>query len=171
MGHLIFRMLIDVKPRKPSAIAQEIHQTKAFASPEDEAAVALLRTVDMLRADLERTLAPRGITPQQYNVLRILRGSHPEPLATLEIAERMIERAPGITRLLDRLEAARLVGRKRCGEDRRIVHCSITREGLALLAALDEPVHAVGNQRVARLSKSELANLLQLLDRIREEVS
>lgn len=157
--------------RKRSAIAQEIHQTKAFAGPEDEAAVALLRTVDMLRADLERTLAPRGITPQQYNVLRILRGSHPEPLATLEIAERMIERAPGITRLLDRLEAARLVRRERCGEDRRIVHCFITREGLALLAALDEPVHTVGHQRVGRLSKSELAKLLQLLDRIREEVS
>jgi hypothetical protein len=93
-------MLIDMS-RKPSAIAQEIRQTKAFDSPEDEAAVALLRTVDLLRADLERALAPRSITPQQYNVLRILRGSHPEPLATLEIADRMIERAPGITRLLD----------------------------------------------------------------------
>lgn len=163
-------MLIDMS-RKPSAIAQEIHQTKAFDSPEDEAAVALLRTVDLLRADLERALAPRSITPQQYNVLRILRGSHPEPLATLEIADRMIERAPGITRLLDRLEAARLVSRKRCGEDRRIVHCSITREGLAVLAALDEPVRAIGQKRVGRLSKSQLANLLQLLDRIREGVS
>jgi|KBSSwiStaDraftv2_1062776.scaffolds.fasta_scaffold47909_3 DNA-binding MarR family transcriptional regulator len=163
-------MLIDMS-RKPSAIAQEIRQTKAFDSPEDEAAVALLRTVDLLRADLERALAPRSITPQQYNVLRILRGSHPEPLATLEIADRMIERAPGITRLLDRLEAARLVSRKRCGEDRRIVHCSITREGLAVLAALDEPVREIGQKRVGRLSKSQLANLLQLLDRIREEVS
>jgi len=163
-------MLIDMS-RKPSAIAQEIQQTKAFDSPEDEAAVALLRTVDLLRADLERALAPRSITPQQYNVLRILRGSHPEPLATLEIADRMIERAPGITRLLDRLEAARLVSRKRCGEDRRIVHCSITREGLAVLAALDEPVREIGQKRVGRLSKSQLANLLQLLDRIRQGVS
>jgi len=163
-------MLIDMS-RKRSAIAQELHQTKAFDSPEDEAAVALLRTVDLLRADLERALAPRSITPQQYNVLRILRGSHPEPLATLEIADRMIERAPGITRLLDRLEAARLVSRKRCGEDRRVVHCSITREGLAVLAALDEPVREVGQKRVGRLSKSQLANLLQLLDRIREGVS
>jgi len=163
-------MLIDMS-RKTSAIAQELHQTKAFDSPEDEAAVALLRTVDLLRADLERALAPRSITPQQYNVLRILRGSHPEPLATLEIADRMIERAPGIPRLLDRLEAARLVSRKRCGEDRRVVHCSITREGLAVLAALDEPVREVGQKRVGRLSKSQLANLLQLLDRIREGVS
>ena len=156
-------------PRKPSAIARELHQTKGFVDREDEAAVALLRTVDVLRADLERALAPQSVTPQQYNVLRILRGSHPEPLPTLEIAERMIERAPGITRLLDRLEAARLVSRKRCGEDRRIVHCAITREGLATLAALDEPVREVGHQRVGRLSKSELAKLLQLLDRIREE--
>lgn len=155
-------------PRKPSAIAREIHQTKPFADREDEAAVALLRTVDVLRGDLERILAPQGITPQQYNVLRILRGSHPEPLPTLEIAERMIERAPGITRLLDRLESAGLVSRKRSGEDRRIVHCSITREGLATLTALDEPVHTLGHRRVSRLSKSELSKLLQLLDRIRE---
>ena len=100
-------MLVPMLPpklRKPSAIAREIRQTRAFADREDEAAVALLRTVDVLRADLERALAPQSITPQQYNVLRILRGSHPEPLPTLEIAERMIERAPGITRLIDRLD-------------------------------------------------------------------
>jgi DNA-binding MarR family transcriptional regulator len=83
----------------------------------------------------------------------------------------MIERAPGITRLLDRLEAAGLVGRKRCGEDRRIVHCSITRAGLATLAASDEPVRAVGRRRVGRLSKAELVKLVALLDRLREEVS
>jgi len=167
-------MLVPMLPpklRKPSAIAREIRQTRAFADREDEAAVALLRTVDVLRADLERALAPQSITPQQYNVLRILRGSHPEPLPTLEIAERMIERAPGITRLIDRLESAGLVARKRCPGDRRIVHCSITRAGLATLAALDEPVRAVGHRRVGRLSKSELSKLLQLLDRLREEGS
>src|ERR1041385_925266 len=98
-------MLAEMTPSTktvPSAIQREIKQGRRFAGPEEEAAVALLRTVDILRADIERALAASGITGQQFNVLRILRGSHPEPLPTLEIAERMIERAPGITRLLDR---------------------------------------------------------------------
>jgi DNA-binding MarR family transcriptional regulator len=164
--------VIDVSPpatRKPSAIQREIRQTKAFANPAEEAAVALFRTVDVIRADLERALAGHGITAQQYNVLRILRGSHPEPLPTLEIAERMIERSPGITRLLDRLEAAGLVTRSRCPEDRRVVHCAITRAGLATLAATDQPVRAVESGRTGRLSKAELSKLLEILDRLREE--
>ena len=158
-------------PRKPSAIQRELHQARAFASPDEEATVTLFRTVDVIRGEAERALAEHGITAQQYNVLRILRGSHPEPLATLEIAERMIERAPGITRLLDRLEAAGLVSRRRCGEDRRIVYISITRAGLATLAASDEPLRAVGRRRTGRLSRAELAKLVELLDRLREEAT
>jgi DNA-binding MarR family transcriptional regulator len=156
---------------KPSAIQREIKQEKAFAAADEEATVALLRTADVLRWDAERALAASGITGQQYNVLRILRGKHPEPMATLEIAERMIERAPGITRLIDRLEKAGLVNRARCQGDRRIVHCSITRAGLATLAAADGPVLKVARERVGRLSKSELAKLLRLLDRVRAEVT
>jgi DNA-binding MarR family transcriptional regulator len=154
--------------RARSAVQEEIQQRKPFSSPAEEAVVALVRTADLLRRALTHLVEPTGITLQQYNVLRILRGSHPEPLPTLEIAERMIERAPGITRLLDRLESAGLVSRKRSGEDRRIVHCSITRQGLATLTALDEPVRTLGHRRVSRLSKSEISKLLQLLDRIRE---
>lgn len=156
-------------PHEPSAIRRELRQTKPFPSPGQEAAVTLLRTADVIRADLERTLAPFGITPQQYNVLRILRGSHPARLPTLEIAERMIERAPGITRLLDRLEAAGHVGRERCREDRRRVLVSITRKGLATLAATDEPVNHIEGARLAHLPKADLARLVALLDRIREE--
>ena len=165
-------MVIDMRPpttRKPSAIERELKQRTPFPSVEQEATVALMRTVDVIRGELERALAPHGITAQQYNVLRILRGSHPEPLPTLEIAERMIERAPGITRLLDRLEAAGLVSRTRCGEDRRIVHCSITRAGLATLAATDDLVRSLDVGRAGRLSKAELAKLVELLDRMREE--
>jgi len=165
-------MLTTVTPpaaRKPSAIQRELRQTRPFATLDEEATVALFRTVDVIRGEAERTLAAHGITHQQYNVLRILRGSHPEPLPTLEIAERMIERAPGITRLLDRLEAAGLVSRQRCPGDRRIVHCSITRAGLASLAATDEPLRAVGRRRAGRLSKADLTKLVELLDRLREE--
>src|SRR5262245_5690941 len=156
--------------RKPSAIARAIRQTKGFAAPDEEATVALLRTVDVIRGDLERTLAANGITLQQFNVLRILRGRHPEPMPTLDIAERMIERAPGITRLLDRLEAAGLVSRKRSREDRRIVLCSITAAGLATLAQSDGRVRSIERGRVGRLSRAELAKLLELLDRLLEEL-
>src|SRR5437867_4356503 len=106
--------MLTVMRRNPSAIERELKQTRPFPSRRQEAAVALLRTADRLRHLLTRWLEPAGITAQQYNVLRILRGALPGPLPTLEIAERMIERTPGITRLLDRLEAKRLVGRERC---------------------------------------------------------
>jgi DNA-binding MarR family transcriptional regulator len=107
----------------------------------------------VIRADLERTLEPFGVTPQQYNVLRILRGSHPEPLPTLEIAGRMVERAPGITRLLDRLEAAGKISRARCREDRRRVLVSVTPAGLATLRSADGPVNEVEGARASRLAQ------------------
>jgi DNA-binding MarR family transcriptional regulator len=157
------------KTEKPSAIQRELRQTRPFPSAGQEAAVTLLRTADVIRQDLERTLEPFGITPQQYNVLRILRGSHPETLPTLEIAERMVERAPGITRLLDRLEAAGQVSRARCPEDRRRVLVSITRKGLATLADTDATVNGIEGARLAKLGATELARLVESLDRIREE--
>ena len=153
-----------------SALQRELKQKKRFVTQAEEAAVALLRTADVLRGDLERTLtASAGVTLQQDNVLRILRGSHPEPLPTLEIADRMIERAPGITRLLDRLEAAKLVRRERCREDRRRVLCHITPAGLATLARADEPVRATERRRAGRLAATELASLLDVLARLRED--
>jgi DNA-binding MarR family transcriptional regulator len=111
-------------------------------------------------------LLPYGLTPQQYNVLRILRGAGAAGLPTLEIAERMIQRAPGITRLLDRLEAKRLVTRKRCPEDRRQVLCYIAPAGLALLARLDGPINE-DDGMLNILSPADLHKLIGFLDRIR----
>jgi len=152
-----------------SAIRREIKQTRPFRSAGQEAAVALLRTADVLRTDIERALEPFGVTGQQYNVLRILRGARPEPLPTLEIAERMIERSPGITRLLDRLEDAGLVTRERCDEDRRRVLCRITKQGLAVLTRADGPLDAIERARLDRLDAGELAALAAALERIRAE--
>jgi DNA-binding MarR family transcriptional regulator len=154
---------------KPSALERELKQKRPFPSAEGEAGVAIIRTADVLKRDAERVLAKTGITLQQFNVLRILRGSHPETLPTLEIADRMIERAPGITRLLDRLEKAGLVTRHRCKEDRRQVLVGITVDGLAILATVDSPLTKAGEGRTHRLSKSELQTLIELLARIREE--
>lgn len=163
--------MLTTMPKKPGAIARELKQTRPFDAPGDEAMVTLLRTADVLRGDLERALAKHGITLQQFNVLRILRGSHPKPLPTLEIAERMIERAPGITRLIDRLETAGLVSRKRCPEDRRIVHCAITPAGLEMLAQSMPSARDAGRRLASRLTGAELDRLTELLDRLREEVT
>ena len=151
-----------------SKIQQELRQTKPFETPFQEAGVALLRTSDQLQRRLAATVEPLGITVQQYNVLRILRGAHPEAVPTLEIATRMIEQAPGITRLLDRLEAKQLIARVRCREDRRRVLCTIAEEGLALLAALDRPMLETLRACFASLSAEKTRHLIQLLDDLRE---
>lgn len=132
----------------------------------------LLRTVDVVRRFLSGVVEPHGITLQQFNVLRILRGAErarpPVGLPTLEIAERMVERAPGITRLLDRLEAKDLVARKRCPEDRRQVLCRITPGGLALLARLDLPMARADADCLGMLSASERRALQATLETIRD---
>jgi DNA-binding MarR family transcriptional regulator len=112
-------------------------------------------------------LEPHDITLQQYNVLRILRGAGEQGLPTLEIGERMIEQAPGVTRLLDRLEAKALVRRERCAQDRRQVLCWLTASGLELVERLDEPVDSADAQAVAMLTPDEQDRLLRMLDAIR----
>src|SRR3954464_3107042 len=120
-----------------SQLQREIRQGKPFRSRGQEVVVALLRTADLVRRTVGRALEPHDITLQQYNVLRILRGAGDEGLPTLEIAERMIEHAPGVTRLLDRLQAKALVRRHRWADDRRQIRCWITPPGLALLDRLE----------------------------------
>ena len=107
-----------------ASVRQEIKQARAFASPGQEAVVALLRTASLVRRRFEALMQDHGITFQQFNVLRILRGAS-KPLPTMEISQRMIEQTPGTTRLLDRLEEKGLVERERCQEDRRQVLCAI----------------------------------------------
>ena len=159
--------MMTMTPSK-SAIQREIKQSRPFPTRRQEAAVALMRTADLLRHLLAKHLEPAGITAQQYNVLRILRGSRPGPLPTLEIAERMIERTPGITRLLDRLEAKRLVHRERCREDRRQVMCTITPAGLKLLKSVDGTVNDIETSSLGRLTDEQTRQLIRLLDLIRE---
>jgi DNA-binding MarR family transcriptional regulator len=104
---------------------------------------------------------------QQYNVLRILRGAGPAGLPTLTIVERMMERTPGITALLDRLEAKGLVERDHGLEDRRQILRRITRKGLDLLTSLDRPLDRMDDQVVGCLDDDETARLIELLDRVR----
>jgi len=152
----------------PSRLQAEIHQKKAFHSAQQEGAIGIVRTADVLKRRFSRIIEPHGISGQQYNVLRILRGAHPERLPTLEIAERMIEEAPGITRLLDRLERKGLVRRERCDHDRRQVLCEITRKGLTLLEKLDPAVDRADDEALGPLSAADLQSLIRILDAVRE---
>ena len=153
--------------RKERGLQKELKQTWPFRSPAEEAFVAILRTADVLRRRMARIIEPHGITPQQYNVLRILRGAHPDPLPTLEIRERMIEEAPGITRLVDGLERRGLIERERAEDDRRRVDCWITGDGLALLEELDEEVDAADEATADGLSTRDVRSLLRILEVIR----
>lgn len=138
-----------------------------FRSREQQAVLGLLRTADAIKRSLAHVIEPHGITPQQYNVLRILRGAGPDGLPTLTIGERMVEQTPGVTRLIDRLERKGLVVRTPCPKDRRRVFCQITPKGLGLLEELDEPVNRWDAQTVSILPASEVDSLIKLLDRVR----
>ncbi len=150
-----------------ASVVREIRQTRQFESRGEEAVVTLLRTADSAKAHIARVVEPRGITEQQYNVLRILRGAGEQGLPTLEIGSRMIEHCPGVTRLIDRLGVAKLVVRERGRNDRRQMLCRITKQGRALLAALDAPVRAAAERCTAPLGRTGLEELVRLLDQVR----
>jgi DNA-binding MarR family transcriptional regulator len=148
-------------------VQEEIQQRRPFSSPAEEGVVALVRTADLLRRALTRVVEPHGITLQQYNVLRILRGAAAEGLPTLEIASRMIEQAPGVTRLLDRLQAKALVRRQRSTEDRREIRCWIEPAGLRLLDVLEEAMQEAARRFMAPLPATDLTTFVALLDTLR----
>jgi DNA-binding MarR family transcriptional regulator len=138
-----------------------------FRSREQQATLGLLRTADAVKRSLAQVIEPHGITPQQYNVLRILRGAGADGIPTLTIGERMIEQTPGVTRLVDRLERKGLVVRVPCPKDRRRVFCKISPKGLDLLQELDDSINRWDVQAVAVLQPSDLDSLINLLDRVR----
>jgi DNA-binding MarR family transcriptional regulator len=152
-----------------SSLQRELKQTKPFRSPEHEAWLSILRTADQLKRGAQHFLETVGLTEQQYNVLRILRGAGEPGLPTLAIAERLIEHTPGITRLIDRLEAKGLVRRERPDCDRRQVYCFLTKPGATLLASLDDTVDAQTSAAFARLSKPELKTLIAILEKVRNQ--
>ncbi len=154
-------------PSPPSALQREIRQRRPFRSKSQEALLGLLKTADLVGRLLNETLEPYGVTRRQYNVLRILRGAGADALPTLAIRDRMIEQAPGVTRLLDRLEAKGWVRRRRCPEDRRQVLVSITEEGRRLLTTVGEPMTQAVSRALGPLKRRELDDLIVTLDRIR----
>lgn len=150
-------------------LQQEIKKKLPFDLPEQEAMLNLLRTADQLQIRFVRLFRQFGLTPQQYNILRILRGEG-NPLPILEIAARMITVVPGITGLIDRLETAEFVERKRCSEDRRVIYVAITAKASLLLDQIDEPLLDLHREVLGHMERDELAELSRLLERARENV-
>jgi DNA-binding MarR family transcriptional regulator len=150
-----------------SALQREIKQTRPFPSRRQEAMLGLLKTADILRRFLATVVEPHRITLQQYNVLRILKGAGPDGLPTLEIAERLIEHAPGVTRLLDRLEKKDLVKRERCPLDRRQVTCRITRQGRRLLDTMGQAMESAHDRCLGMLPVRDVETLVEALDAVR----
>jgi len=160
----------DVAKQAPS-ILEDLRQSKPFRSRSQEAYLALLRTGDDSKRHVSHVLETVGVTLQQYNVLRILRGAGEGGLPTLSVAERMIERTPGVTRLIDRMERKGWVTRERCTQDRRRVWCKITDAGLALLTSLDRPIDTVDDAMTQALEEEEILELIGYLDRLRAHLN
>jgi DNA-binding MarR family transcriptional regulator len=148
------------------SILEDIKQTKPFRSRSQEAVVALLRTANVLSRRVEALCQTEGISHPQYNVLRILRGAK-GPLPTMEIAVRLIEQTPGITRHVNNLEEKGLIRREQWAGDRRQVLCQITPAGLRLLERLDEPLDRLDDTFAAPLTAEQLDTLIEALDLIR----
>src|SRR5438034_5179804 len=141
-------------------IYEEIKQTKPLDVQGQVAAITIMRTADILKHAVERDMAPFGISHEQFNILRILRGAGESGLPTLEIANRMISRSPNITRLVDKLIAKKLARRIRSRQDRRVVVISITPQGGELLVSLDRVVDEVF-EKFPPATKAEMQTLLE----------
>ena len=149
-------------------ILKELQQTKPFRHVEEEVFLNLQRTADALMQEITDILKPFGLSPTQYNVMRILRGAGDSGITCKEIGARMITRDPDITRLLDRLERRHLVTRNRAKEDRRFVSIHITNEGLSLLKELDDPIAQRQLDLMGHMDKQQLYRMVELLETIRE---
>ena len=145
------------------ALKRRVKQER-FDSPAHEAMLNLMVAADHVRERVDRVCSEYGITHGQYNVLRILKGVSPEGHPRCEIAGRMLERAPDVTRLVDRLETQGLVERDRSEEDRRLSITRITPKGLDLLLQMQprlEEVHRYFSERVSRRDCRELSRICE----------
>ncbi|MFL5507751.1 MAG: MarR family winged helix-turn-helix transcriptional regulator [Gemmatimonadales bacterium] len=153
------------------SLRREIGQSVPFASSAVEALLTLQRTSDDLNGEATAFLKAHGITPTQYNALRIVRGSGPEGISTHDVGKRLVKRDPDVPRLLERLTAAGLVERHRCAEDRRVTRCLITPQGVELLDRLGPMLDELHARQFGMLSDAEQVQLVQLLDRVRARLA
>lgn len=150
------------------ALHDELKQSKPFVDVEEEVHVGIARTAALLERAVAQFLKPYGITPTQYNVLRILRGAGAAGLCRNELGERLVTPVPDVTRLLDRMADLKLIARQRSDEDRRLVRTHLTAKGLDLVNSLDTPLRTAHRERLKSISRQRLRDLADTLAEIRE---
>lgn len=148
---------------------QELIQQDHFDSAGHEAVLNVIVTGSWVATEMASAMAPFGITPAQYNVLRILAGSHPNRVTCSEIGSRLLDRTPDVTRLLNRLDKAHLINRSRSRTDRRVVRVGINEAGLELLERMAPVVSELQDRFSRHLSDAELGQVSALLERLRTD--
>ena len=148
-----------------TALNQRLRQD-GFDGPAHAATLNVLIAAGFLQDESARLFAGFGVTPAQYNVLRILKGAHPGGHPRCEIARRMIERSPDLTRMIDRLERRGLVERTRSGQDRRHSITRITGTGLELVGRMAPAAAALHEAVARRLTRPQIAALSRLCERL-----
>jgi|SRR5690606_21599663 len=146
-------------------IEEEIKQN-TFQSARQKAVINLLYTANWMLNKQHEFFAPFGITVQQFNILRILRGQHPNTISATEIKSRMIDKNSDVSRLLERLTAKKLITKSTCPSDKRATDVRITDEGLELLQNLGKDQHTIDS--FLSLNDEEATQLSDLLDRARQ---
>jgi DNA-binding MarR family transcriptional regulator len=142
---------------------QALEKSIGFDSSEQRVFLHLWRTYDLFKEIEDTCLSQFGLTPQQYNVLRILKAAAPKGMQTMQLGQRMISRGPDMTRMLDRLEAKQLITRERGKENRRAVEAVITSEGLELLKKMEADIVAMHEHQLGHLSSNQQTQLVRLL--------
>jgi DNA-binding MarR family transcriptional regulator len=140
---------------------------RRFDCPEQEAYLNLWRTYDRLRAMEDELFARHDLTAQQYNALRLLKAAHPQRVATLGLASKLISRAPDITRMIDKLAQRGLVDRERPVDNRRVVTVGITQAGIDLLRGMAAEVRDCHLRQLGHLEAGEMRTLIELLRKAR----
>lgn len=147
-------------------LEDELKQIRPFSNERQKAMVNIMFTNGWVNDQFREFMKSYDLTQQQYNVLRILRGSEPKPLSTSCIRDRMIDRMSDASRIVDRLVKKGLVNRVQCPRDRRLVEIRISEKGLELLSQIDANQESM-HQSLGTLSDDELRQLNDLLDRLR----
>lgn len=154
---MVTKLQTDLKKRYP------------FDSSEQEAVLSILRTSDLLENRFARLFREYGLTASQYNVLRILRGEG-KPMPCLEVADRMIQVAPAITRIVSQLLKLDLIAKTQCPEDRRVFHVEIKTAGKRLLKKIDQPLLDLHASLLSEVPKKDILNLIRVMENIRTSV-
>jgi DNA-binding MarR family transcriptional regulator len=146
---------------------EEAIQQKRFRSEYQKLVVNLLYSASWLQQFSNQLLKPYGISQEQFNILRILRGMHPEPATVKLLTERMIDKMSNASRLVEKLRVKGLVERHECPLDRRRVDVLITQKGLDLIERASQAVDVQGDAYMSGLTLEEAALLNSLLDKLR----